>query len=895
MASIFCRYLDGTTKICNRLKYTPKPTSTNYKQYDAFSDIKVNGVSIGLVTEYPVNSNDIVEFVLAYNLINGDAFNECYGLEYVYVGEGTTVIEGNAFNNCYNLDTIVLPSTLTKIGGAWYSLDTLEVSWNVFWNCHRLKQIYSKNTIAPEVYSYRFQGVAEGGTLYYPTGSDYSSWLSTEYDNLYSEYNLENYGWNGVQMNPEDMPDNPDDPDNPDIPTDPDNPDEPDTPIDPDAPSINLEYDNIKAPQGGMNTTIDVETENVDDMQVIAPDWVDVIEKDGYYEIIIKPNEDGSDRTGEVIFIGNPSRPNRVQQNVIINQNSDNSEMAASISLEKNRITFDNTGYAESFGVKVTYTNAQEIYAPVCNADWVTITELLPPQGGNTGGDTNATVKRYGFEVTETDVARTATVTFSCKGDTDRVIANSSFIIVQMGESAEETGVIVKAFMGAGSVNYDGSSTGISIDYLSCGYSNFASVLAPIVDVDWIHLGEGVLQSGYGYDEIYRYPISFDTNEGELRVGTVRFVATDEMGDEYTDTCTITQLAKPDEPETPEIPVEGDDYCGPIWKDIEYDFGSIDQIDYSVYKVEKQRVINTWVNVDVLIFKGRTCKRPTDVGNKILVNKICQNYMEPPFLGKGDIGANGGYGVFKLKTEDGSTTYRTYRFVNDWSYSTDFRTGALSHPILKDRKVAKNQLLPFTVFGNAEKVGVPYGIKYQEGYTDKYGKEVPDWNNTSYVINNVATEVFPNGDRGKGAKSYYIGDTEWEVVDDCTEYVLYYVNPWGGYDWFPIRAKIEEKDSITAYTYIQNYNNQTWEFGKRRYLSEITKRYTLHTQWMSEDESSRMWYLLQSNVIYLHNLKTNEIQPVVLTNTEQQHKKRLRGSRISYTIEVELSQHRERI
>lgn len=1011
MASIFCRYQDGTTKICN---WT-----------DSFKNIKVNGVFIGLTTEYNVNSTDEVEFILSGDVlgvtafygitltnvtigsgvttIGENAFYDCDNLTSVIIPDSVTTIGGGAFDSCANLTSIVIPDSVNTIGGSAFrhcenltsivipdSVTSIEVNtfygcWELsnvqlpknltsigssaFYNCVKivnitlpntiteikgsafkechnltsivipdsvtsigvaafeectrmttltigsgctnigikafagcdlLKTIYVKSLTAPELgwvtqnimngsvetYSpfndYEWGDteitIARNGTLYYPTGSDYTTWLDG------TKKNLGYYGWNGVEMNPEDMPD---DPDNPDIPTDPDNPDEPDTPdtpIDPDAPSIDLEYDKISAPQGGMNTTIDVETENVDDMQVIAPDWVDVIEKDGYYEIIIKPNEDGSDRTGEVIFIGNPSRPNRVQQNVIINQNSDNSEMAASISLEKNKITFDNTGYAESFGVKVTYTNAQEIYEPVCSEEWVTITELLPQQGGTTGGDTNATVKRYGFEVTETDIARIATVTFSCKGDTGRVLSNSSFVIEQMGKSEEETNVIVKAFMETGSVKYDGSSTGISIDSLGCGYSNFANILAPIVDVDWIHLGEGVLQSGYGYDEIYRYPISFDVNEGAERVGVITFVATDEMGDEYTDTCTITQLAKPYEPEKPEIPEGGDNETySPIWKDVEYVFGG-DDVVYEIYAEQYVKYINQWVKEDVLIFRSRVYAAPNETVVRVSVNKICQNYMtENPNIFTGSVGYGHSFATFKLKDQYG-TLLHTYHFINDWSYD-ELTLGLKTNPITP--YIGDGQKLFFSTFATDEK-RINWGMRYYDG--------TPDYNMQQKISNDFETLVVTPS-REKGVKTFYFGANSFNVLPKCQcKYVLYYVNPKGGYDWFTITGRVSRRDRLETYTVTQNYNNTTADFGKKRYLSTININYQVNTQWLTQEQSNRMWELLESNTVWLHNLEEDKIYPVIITDTEVEHKYKTNSNKmLSYQINLELSHTRERI
>ena len=438
-------------------------------------------------------------------------------------------------------------------------------------------------------------------------------------------------------------------------------------------------------------------------------------------------------------------------------------------------------------------------------------------------------------------------------------------------------------------------------DNVTVNWIGYFSKKTSLVNVDWITVEAGTIQNGSTSTNLkVSYPIIVKANNnGTARTGEINFIGTLQDGSTKTLTITVTQARKPEneEYEKPDIPVEGDEYCGPIWKDIEYNFGGVEQVDYAIYKTTKQRVVNTWVDVDTLLFKGRTCKRPQATSNTILINKICQSYMDSPTLSTDTLGSGNGYGIFKLKSDDGLTLYRTYRFVNDWSYSEDFKTGLLSHPILDDNKVAKNQLLPFTVFANAEQVEVPYGIRYKAGYTDDYGQPVEDWSTVEYVINGVQTIQFPYTGRTEGAVSYYIGNKDYDIVDDCNlKYVLYYVNPWGGYDWFPIRGKVTETDNITQYSYIQNYNNQTWGFGKKRYLSEINKRFTLNTQWLTEKESSKMWYLLQSNTVYLHNLVENKIEPVVITATSQEHKKySLRSTRISYQIEVELSQTRERM
>lgn len=469
-----------------------------------------------------------------------------------------------------------------------------------------------------------------------------------------------------------------------------------------------------------------------------------------------------------------------------------------------------------------------------------------------------------------------------------------------MQNASDGSNIPAQIVCGVGKLNFRWDGTKEMYDNVTINWiGNFTSKTVTPSD-EWIRVSSGTfVESASTTNSKWNYSINVEKNEtGVARTGNVKFVGVTATGNvEFILTVNQAKKSDLDDYDQPEIPVEGDEYCGPIWKDVEYIFGSSEMVEYSVYQTTKVRIGNTMADMDTLIFKGRSCKRPNDEANSILVNKICQNYIESPTLKKEAVGVGGGYGVFKLKSGEGTITYRTYRFINDWSYSNDFATGLLSRPILNDRTVYKNQLLPFTVFGAAEKVEVVYGINYKDGTTDDYGNAVPNYTNVVSIKNGVETEIFPYTGRTTGAESYVINDVVYPIGKDCeVQYVLYYVNPWGGYDWFPIKGRVDENDEITQYTYTQNYNNTTWDFGKRRYLCNIKKKYSLNTNWMKEEEAARMWYLLQSNTVYLHNLQKNEIQPVIITNSTTEYKKRtMRSSRISYKIDVELSQTRERL
>lgn len=111
-------------------------------------------------------------------------------IEEITVSEGVKYIDGFAFN-CHNLSLIRvnLPSTLLSMNGK-----------EVFDGRSNLADIYCYSTTAPIVDSNTFHRTNAGyfpnnGKLHYPSGSDYSSWLST------GSYYLGYYGWTGQEIN----------------------------------------------------------------------------------------------------------------------------------------------------------------------------------------------------------------------------------------------------------------------------------------------------------------------------------------------------------------------------------------------------------------------------------------------------------------------------------------------------------------------------------------------------------------------------------------------------------------------------------------------------------------------------------------------------------------------
>lgn len=130
----------------------------------------------------------------------------------------------------------------------------------------------------------------------------------------------------------------------------------------------------------------------------------------------------------------------------------------------------------------------------------------------------------------------------------------------------------------------------------------------------------------------------------------------------------------------------------------------------------------------------------------------------------------------------------------------------------------------------------------------------------------------------------------------CGDIALYYLNAYGGWDSFLIEGNCIRTDSNTHYEYDKYSLNTNIDFGKTRYLTESETTWKLTTGWLKDDEAERLCkHLLSSNMVYMHNLATDEIAPVLINDTKAEYKQ-YKNSRklISYTMEVTLSKNKQR-
>ena len=123
----------------------------------------------------------------------------------VNIPSNVTYIPDWCFSYCQNLSAVTFPDTLTGFGESAFNntgLRTIELPSSSFtlhnttFSSTQLERINVSATTAPVLTPTTFQFVPTGGTLVYPEGSDYSSWLSTD------PYYLGYYGWSGQTPTP---------------------------------------------------------------------------------------------------------------------------------------------------------------------------------------------------------------------------------------------------------------------------------------------------------------------------------------------------------------------------------------------------------------------------------------------------------------------------------------------------------------------------------------------------------------------------------------------------------------------------------------------------------------------------------------------------------------------
>jgi hypothetical protein len=141
------------------------------------------------------------------------------------------------------------------------------------------------------------------------------------------------------------------------------------------------------------------------------------------------------------------------------------------------------------------------------------------------------------------------------------------------------------------------------------------------------------------------------------------------------------------------------------------------------------------------------------------------------------------------------------------------------------------------------------------------------------------------------------GYTTYTFEDTCARYALYYVNEYGGWDFLVMRGGFKRIDRYKRYETKRSYNNSVaHNRGRVNYANEETFAFELRTAFLTDDQASRMHHLIGSNMVYMYDLSTGILQPVIITDNSCEYKtyKNQGLKMVQYAINVEIAKEQTR-
>lgn len=320
--------------------------------------------------------------------------------------------------------------------------------------------------------------------------------------------------------------------------------------------------------------------------------------------------------------------------------------------------------------------------------------------------------------------------------------------------------------------------------------------------------------------------------------------------------------------------------ANPIWRDYLVSFGSSASAEFRILSGREE------------LYNGKAYRRPGESQPGAFINDICADYLDTglPALQHQGVTLDNAVRSFtpQYLGKSGWVTLPTVSFVKDYSYDygRDYSSSMLSSPI--NGHADSRQWLMVTMSGVRL---VSFTLRYKNGITG----------------NATASAVSGEGDAATGVldlSKFQNLDTVsvggaivCKVVGDCFSHVLYYLNSHGGWDSLLMEGLASEADDVERFTAGRHCDNSDSSArGIVNYLNKIEKSYTLRTGWLSDDEAARMHEVMNSTDVYLFNLGTRVMRPVILTDTATEYKTyKGTGNRlVNYSLTAQIAQEMER-
>ena len=315
----------------------------------------------------------------------------------------------------------------------------------------------------------------------------------------------------------------------------------------------------------------------------------------------------------------------------------------------------------------------------------------------------------------------------------------------------------------------------------------------------------------------------------------------------------------------------------PIWKTTTVEVAGRSYVDYTI-STEGET-----------IYSGRAYQLPDSDEISFELNEIVRDYVDNYLWWRSGYQTPSGWQrTFTVEMDNGDMG--EYIFTKDWSYTERNYSSTslicLNEPIIKE--IPAGCFVPVCVFSPQRVGDVSFVYTNTQGNTPlAYGVHLDNPRQARYLY--VSTPGYKYGFEGGGISNRDV----YRGAADCkTRYVLYYENAYGGIDAMPVQGNATLTDKITAYTTKNQVRVPSTSFSYRRYLNEIQKTWEFKTGYLSDEQASRMHHLIESTMVYVYDIETAELYPVVIDETSLTYKTYKNQGRkfFNYSFKVRESQ-----
>lgn len=290
----------------------------------------------------------------------------------------------------------------------------------------------------------------------------------------------------------------------------------------------------------------------------------------------------------------------------------------------------------------------------------------------------------------------------------------------------------------------------------------------------------------------------------------------------------------------------------PIWKDYFCNLGSVAS---SYFRI---RVNST------TIYQGRAFRAASSGNLYIRINDICADYMAqtpPPVPNTSPSPVTFPISFQVQKSSNGSSwsTVETVDFNDDWSYDTSFNpsTMGMAFPItgridLRQKFVqtryASGSVTATAKYGTTNR-SITLSLQTSTDGT-AFGNSLAHAGAGRVEFDCPTYETY----NSKTLTSVTIGGVAYDVVKTCPQICLYYKNPFGGIDHLVIEGTAKRRRASSRETFTANYDNTAQRREDWVFEAENTETWTLHTGRLTDEQSARMPYLLESTDVFFCDL-----------------------------------------